>query len=181
MSDWEKWQKRSLKRLPNEEKHNVLETATKACVNEADMESYNADRTKALGSPIAPLPAKNNCSEARGVNGDNESNLPSNLLLCKGAKIRLTCNLWTAGGLVNGAVGYVHFIIYAEKAGPPELPKAIVCTFDGYIGPSYLSKVPKSVVIVPAQRTWLHEGKTCHRKQLPLIPAYAVTIHRLQR
>ena len=180
VKDWENWQRRSLQRLPDVEKRKFLATATKACAKKLHMESYNVERIKSLGEPIAPIPAKNNCSEAKGVNGDNESSLPSNLLLCKGAKIRLTCNLWTAAGLVNGAVGYVHSIIYAERVDPPELPQAIICTFDGYIGPSYLSKVPKSVVIVPAQRTWLHKGKTCHRKQLPVIPAYAVTIHRLQ-
>ena len=178
--DWEKWSQRSLKRLPPQERLTFEQTATKACARKQDMQSYNVQRIEALKQPIAPLPAQNDCYEAK-LRGEKETGLPDNLLLCKGAKIRLSSNLWTAAGLVNGAVGFVQAIIYASGDKPPEtLPKAIICTFEGYIGPSFLSSIPKAVPIVPAGRTFYVKGKTCSRKQLPVIPSYALSIHKLQ-
>ena len=178
--DWEKWSQRSLKRLPPQERLTFEQTATKACARKQDMQSYNVQRIEALKQPIAPLPAQNDCHEAR-LQGEKETGLPDSLLLCKGAKIRLSSNLWTAAGLVNGAVGFVQAIIYANGEKPPEtLPKAIICTFEGYIGPSFLSSIPKAVPIVPAGRTFYVKGKTCSRKQLPVIPSYALSIHKLQ-
>ena len=178
--DWEKWSQRSLKRLPPQERLTFEQTATKACARKQDMQSYNVQRIEALKQPIAPLPAQNDCHEAR-LQGEKETGLPDSLLLCQGAKIRLSSNLWTAAGLVNGAVGFVQAIIYANGEKPPEtLPKAIICTFEGYIGPSFLSSIPKAVPIVPAGRTFYVKGKTCSRKQLPVIPSYALSIHKLQ-
>ena len=180
-TDWEQWKKRSLHQLDHASKLEFQQTATKACALKKDMATYNIERIKAIGQPVAPIPAENDCSEAKGIRGDNESGLPSHLLLCKGAKIRLRSNLWTAAGLVNGAVGHVHSIIYDQGKKPPQIPRAIIATFDGYIGPSYLPNVPKAVPIVPARRTWISRGrKTCNRKQLPVILSYALSIHMLQ-
>ena len=145
------------------------------------MEEFNVKRIKAIGNPIASIPAEDDIpKEVKGHNGDNESGLPKHLLLCKGMKFRLRSNLWTAAGLVNGAIGHVHSIIYGEGEKPPQMPRGIIATFEGYIGPSYLPDVPNSVPIVPVRRTWIFKGKTCNRTQLPLIPSYALSIHRLQ-
>jgi hypothetical protein len=40
--------------------------------------------------------------------------------------------LWT-----NGAKGVVHSIIYAEGSKPPELPVAVIGTFEHYTGPGW--------------------------------------------
>ena len=174
VQDWEKWTARSLTRLPNAERERFETTATMACAFKRDMHKvkykfvtkvncllvltflfqYNVARIKALGEPIAPIEAENDCSEAKGVNGDNNSGLPSNLLLCRGAKIRLTSNLWQSCGLVNGSVGFIHSIIYNKGEGPTtkcQMPRAIIATFEGYIGPSYLPDVPKAVPIIPGK------------------------------
>jgi hypothetical protein len=46
------------------------------------------------------------------------------------AKLRLTPNIWTAMVLTNGVKGVVYSIIYAEGSKPPELPVAIIRTFE---------------------------------------------------
>ena len=60
----------------------------------------------------------------------------------------LRTNLWTAGGLINGTLGYVREIIYSNNDSPPQLPKAIMVEFDSYpenvkneINSTYFSKL----------------------------------------
>ena len=125
---------------------------------------------------MAPVPAKGN----KGNEGERETGLPSYLLLTRGEKMRLTRNLWVQGGLANGSVGTIVAIIYDKDGSPPQLPKGIIATFEGYRGEPYLEHIPKSVVITPQTGTWTHRGKVKHCTQLPIIPSYAVTIHRLQ-
>ena len=52
-------------------------------------------------------------------------------------------NLWTAGDLINGALGYVREIIYSNNDSPPQLPETIMLEFDNYQG-RYLSVADNS-------------------------------------
>ena len=175
IEDWRNWGCRNLNRLPEEEKSKFMANATKACAYKKDMESFNIQRIKAISTPIAPLTAKGD----KTAEAEKESGLLSHLLVCKGMKFRLTSNLWTAAGLVNGSIGYIHSIIYDKKEKPSQLPKAIIATFPGYIGPSYLG-IENAVPIVPVRRTWISKGNERSCTQLPIIPGYALTIHKLQ-
>ena len=173
--DWRRWESRTLTRFSPEEKSRFMANATKACALKKDMESFNILRIKDLLAPIAPVTAQGD----KGPEAESKSGLLTHLLVCKGMKFRLTSNLWTASGLVNGSIGVVHSIIYDKNEKPPQLPKAIIATFAGYIGPSFLG-IKNSVPIVPVRRTWISQGRERSCTQLPLIPGYALTIHKLQ-
>jgi hypothetical protein len=87
------------------------------------------------GSQNILIKASNNPkAEGRRESVDAQSGLPKSIAVCKGAKFRLTSNIWTAMGLTNGAKGVVHSIIYAEGSKPPELPVAVIGTFEHYTG-----------------------------------------------
>jgi hypothetical protein len=100
------------------------------------MVAHNLKKVCDLKQPIALIKASNN-PKAKGSREsvDAQSVLPKNIAICKGAKFRLTSNLWTAYGLTNCAKGVVHSIIYAERSKPPELPVAAIGTFQHYTGP----------------------------------------------
>ena len=173
--DWRRWQSRTMSRLPPEEKSKFMAQATKACALKADMESFNIERIKELSTPIAPITAEG----PKTLEAEKETGLLTHLLVCKGMKFRLTSNLWTEAGLVNGSIGYVHSIIYDKNEKPSQLPRAIIATFPGYIGPGYLG-IENAVPIVPVRRTWFSRGVERTRTQLPIIPGYALTIYKLQ-
>ena len=103
--------------------------------------------------------------------------LRATLYLAKGARVICTWNGWKVAGLVNGAQGIVHEILYAEGQGPPSMPIAVLEQFptlaEGgiYRGPSYLTDSEKK------NREKL--GTPCTRTQFPLDLAYATTIQFL--
>jgi hypothetical protein len=82
------------------------------------------------------IKASNN-PKAKGIREsvDAESGLPKNIAICKGAKFRLTSYIWTAMGLTKGAKDVWHSIIYAEGSKPPEIPVAVIGTFEHNTGP----------------------------------------------
>ena len=61
------------------------------------------------------------------------------MFLSKNAEVILTCNLWAEVGLCNGSFGMVEQFLYAEAAGLPSLPVAVLVHFPGYTGPDFLS------------------------------------------
>ena len=63
---------------------------------------------------------------------------------------------------------------------PPSMPRAVIATFEGYRGPSYLTNVAKAVPILPVRRSFIINGKTANRRHLPLQISYAISIHGLQ-
>ena len=178
--DWEKWKDRNLDMMPPAERKAFIDTGLLACARRKDMHKHNVDRVKALGTDIAPIVADSSPREARGEQNDKAASLPDKIILCEGAKIRLTDNLWTEAGLTNGSVGQVYKIIYGPGERPPMLPRAILVTFEGYIGPTFPNKdnVQKLVPIVPVTHSWKQNRKRMVRTMLPVILGYALTIHK---
>lgn len=180
LQDWNKWRSRTLDLLPPDERHDFLDNGVLACALKKDMVHHNIRKVKDNGKHIAPIFAETHPKEANKDSSDRLCGLPSKILLSKKTVFRLTSNLWTQAGLTNGAVGVVHSIIYEENVKPPAVPTAIIATFNNYVGPSYLSQVPKSVPICPVKREWFSNKQHCTRLMLPIILGYALSIHKLQ-
>jgi hypothetical protein len=82
-------------------------------------------------------------------------------------------------GLTNGAKGVVHNIIYAEGSKPPELPVAVIGTFEHYTGPRWKG-MEKEVPIGLVSRKFFSSGKDGTRRMLPMLLGYALSVHKLQ-
>ena len=89
-------------------------------------------------------------------------------------------NLLTEAGLVNGAMGTVHDIIYKPNTRPGTLPAVVLVKFDHYTGPSCLDSEQRIVPICPRKAEWFARGMEKSRTQLPLNLAWAMTIHKSQ-
>ena len=100
--------------------------ATRLFPDNASCNAYNAEKLKSLNSPKNLLQAKNTNSRCKIGTDDSFSGLKNYIYLAKGAK--LTNNLWTKQGLVNGANWVVCDIVY-EKVGDEIKPIAILVDF----------------------------------------------------
>ena len=85
------------------------------------------------------------------------------LYLAEGARVMLRRNIDTKTGLVNGSLGTVRWV---KK-------QFVSVKFDHLPQPTTITRV-KSKFQVPKKFY-------VYRKQFPLIPAYAITIHKCQR
>lgn len=83
-------------------------------------------------------------------------------------------NLLTSIGLVNGATRTVTDIVVDPEG--EEMPICVMVGFDQYTGPTLNGSVP----IAPVEATWFSKGFDCRRIQIPLTPAFAITIHKSQ-
>ena len=163
--------------------HNPMDNfqdAVKLCARNHDAKKYNIDNIKNLNMPIAPIKAENSSSKARKASTQKASGLHNNIIICKESKVMLLSNLWNEHGLTNGANGIVKYIIYKEGITPPKLPSFVLVYFPQYTGPSFHPIEEKLVPIVPILRNWYESKTEHHRIMLPLIPSYAITIHKSQ-
>ena len=164
-----------------------FEDATRLFYSKSEVNDYNGEKVRALGTPVVKCTATLNCATARRAPADTASGLKTVLFLGKGAKVMLTKNLWQEAGLVNGIRGEVVEIVYTEGAPAPLPPCYVVVRFDGYTGPDRSSgeRYRGCVHISPVQSAWSSggangEGNTVTRTQLPLKLCWALTMHKSQ-
>jgi ATP-dependent DNA helicase PIF1 len=142
---------------------------------------YNHSKLRDCRSPVLIIRSTNRPELKPPASSDEAGNLHNVLLLCVGARVMLTENLWTENGLVNGALGTVMDILWSQESNCHEDPPlAVMVSFDGYNGPQLDSNTSNSVPIFRSTRQFTLGTQDCYRSQFPLIVAYAITVHKSQ-
>jgi hypothetical protein len=92
-----------------------------------------------LGTPAIILKASHTGRDGVKASTEVAGNLAAELTLSIGCRVILNENRWTERGLVNGAMGYVHDIVWPPETEYPrsEPPYAVLLQFDDYSGPVY--------------------------------------------
>lgn len=142
----------------------------------------NLQRLEQLVKPVLQINAIN-CRKGAKDGTVDDTGLENELLLLKGSRVMIMRNLWTLGGLVNGTMGTVYNMIWEEEVEDlfAIMPAVILVAIGNYSGPASLVVNGVHVVpIVPAEVQWEVKHKVCQRKQFPLMPAFAITIHKSQ-
>lgn len=142
---------------------------------------FNVEKLNQLSSPKACINAIHSCSSAASAKSDNAGGLEPTIHLATGAKVMLTANTWQQAGLCNGATGTVDSILYAEGHRPPNLPIAVLITFNDYSGPPFLPDKPKCIPVTPITFEWYDSHSSrLSQQQIPLRLSFAITIHKSQ-
>jgi ATP-dependent DNA helicase PIF1 len=167
----------------------TFDDAVRIYTTKADVVDYNEFKMRELDSPIVVLEAVHEApsatlrSAAKKASTSEGGNVPVLLPLTIGCRVMLTQNIWVERGLVNGSMGTVGDITWSEGVEPRKsLPLAVMVAFDGYTGPTLTShNLNRPVVpVFPVRRDFFIGNALCHRSQLPLTTAYAITVHKAQ-
>ncbi|KAI3934809.1 hypothetical protein MKW98_026217 [Papaver atlanticum] len=126
VADWNLFATRSYTTLSVEEIHSFRH-ALRLFPSKDEAASYNEERLRELGFPVARILLVNNCLTAEGASSDDAKGLQNILLLSKQARVMLRKNYSTQFGLVNGSTGTVKDIIYKEgDESPGNIPIAVL-------------------------------------------------------
>ena len=137
---------------------------------------HNVAKLREVSHPTATIKTVHTGVGAAKASSDDAGGLEAIICIAKYARVMLISNLWVDMGLVNGAIGTVKAICY-QTGGPPDLPLAVMVTFDKYCGPTLHDG---TVPVTPVRHSWSSSGVQCSRLQIPLKLAWAVTIHKSQ-
>ena len=98
---------------------------------------HNIQKLKDMGQPVVRFSAqytKENSARARQVKAEDAFGCEDKLLLAVGSRVRLTVNLATEAGLVNGAMGYVRDLVWKG-----DQPLFVLVEFDVYTGDKFFN------------------------------------------
>ncbi|CAM9738741.1 unnamed protein product, partial [Laminaria digitata] len=165
-------------------------------------DTWNWERLQLLGTTIARINAYHNIRGDESAPADRFRGLHPHLFLAVGARVFVNNNVWTGAGIANGAVGQVVHMQWGGDRRPPLLPDVVFVRMENYRGPQYFEEplqrgelnLRNVIPIAPTDATDDDppargrrrgnppEGGSarCIRTQLPLMLAFAVTIHKSQ-
>ena len=173
--------------MPEERWKHFQDHAIMLAGRKADLLEFNEQRLLDLKKPVYMLSAANSPQSAKSLDSTEAGGLLDTMFIAKGCRVLLTRNLWTEAGLVNGADGIVEYVIFKSTTvlnkSPPPLPDVLLVRFNGYRGPSFLAElgIEGLVPIVPMTHYGIGaKNEQFTRIQFPLLPGYAVTIHKAQ-
>ena len=133
--DWALLSTRALQSLPLDERRE-FNHALRLFTTRARAAEYNRQRVYGPGVPVASMVGEHSDQRARMATPDTFRGLSAELSLAVGAKVMYKTNSWVAAGLVNGQIGTVRAIVYANGVAPPALPRAVIIVeFPNYKGP----------------------------------------------
>ena len=175
------------KTMDPERWHEFENEGLKLAAKKDDLKGFNGERLLKLNKPICQSTAINRPAAAKDSDPNQAGNLMNELFLAKGARILLTRNLWTERGLVNGSHGYIRYIIFREgsdpNTSPYPMPDLLLVEFPTYSGPAFdiIDTEERLVPILPETASWsTSRVKNLYRIQFPILPGYAITIHKSQ-
>ena len=197
--DYAFWRSRHLTELPLQEQADFAADDTLRLFDvdsdrQPKVSKWNefAFRRLLQGSPgvARKVLALNNCEAARQASTKRAKH-PNALYLAPGARVMVRDNLWTRGGIVNGSIGTVRSIIVdpsADLSKPSTVRVVALVELPGVrqIGlvPTLVPGQPGLVPIRMSTSDWAHgfgkKHQRCQREQLPLLLAWAVSIHKSQ-
>ena len=146
---------------------------------------YNLAELARRKNPVIVLSARHNCPGAAKGTEEEAEGLSSRLYLSIGSRLMITSNLLTNFGLVNGAMGVLHGIVWQPGNDPyTTLPCILLFIPDHYPedGPClFRDNDNRPVVpILPITRTWEKGSRKHSRTMFPVVLAYAISIHKSQ-
>jgi len=105
--------------------------------------------------------------------------LPHTLSLVPGTRVMLLRNIMTTEGLVNGAQGTIETIVWSESQ---KMPSGVYIKFDNpNVAKVLQTSDVNSVLLKPFTTKFFgKEGTEIQRTQLPLLPSWAIAIHKSQ-
>ena len=148
-----------------------------------DCDRVNKQRLMDLKSPIVLINAMDINCNTQTYSDDHFRRLRPRIYTAIGARMMLTWNVCVNVGLVNGSIGNVIDIVYADNTEPPSLPAFIIMNIVNYSGPVFFHGEGRQqwVPILPQtyEFTTLN-GQKASRTQFPLQLAYSLTAHKAQ-
>ena len=178
ISDWNCWKDQDLERMSPEARKDFEDNALKLASMKKNLISFNKMNLLKLGNPIFKVEANNQPPSGASVDADQAEGLMQTLFIAVGARIIINRNLWTDCKIVNGAMGTIRHIVFSTRNNS-QLPDLIFVELENYNGPSY-SGMENVVPIAPVTSSWRSRNTNYTRRQLPIIPAYGVSIHKGQ-
>ena len=127
--------------------------------------------------------------QAEGIAMDDAdfSGLAANLELAEGARVILIANLAVEQGLMNGTIGDIVAIVFADGCHPNHenpsmrLPEMVVVDFPEYAGPAFYDQASRRTWVPIRVQTRTAEGASgASRSQFPLILGWALTVWKAQ-
>ena len=153
----------------------------------ADRDKHNEQHISKTTNPeaIHTIPAIHDAPDSDIPDDDQKcAGIPRTLILAVNVRVMLIRNLDTQNGLVNGAQGTVHSIEWANPSGKvsdSEMPVCVNVVFDDPGQVSTMANPKAPIGITPITVRFLGKNyKYVTRTQLPLVLAFATTVHKVQ-
>jgi ATP-dependent DNA helicase PIF1 len=175
IDDWTILSHRALSMIPD--RKTFEDSAVYLCAYKADFRQFNLNKVDALGTPKILIDSENEPFSGQFVDMNDAGGLPRRLLIARQMRVMLTANINVSMSLTNGAQGTIVGIIFYDLND--NLPHVLV-QFDRYTGRSCLPDMERVYPVRPITRTFHYRKQPHSRTMLPLLPAYAFSIHKSQ-